>query len=190
MNEDNPTKNNMDMHSPENDENQEIFQVKLPKKLNEGDIHVRELRKSADNKKIQPMKKLAETGRVEHLKYILPLSQYSSDFLRGLAKKTTCKIILRELQRSFEEQNISESDKVRYINLLVSLEPNYNYIKKFNLKNLKIQAILINILAQGDKEFTVRKLGELLVDTDKYTRCNSCKDNSRVIEQHSDQFVD
>ena len=185
MNDDYTDINKKDMYAPDNHKNDENAQENIQNeknaqediqnKMSAGDIHFKELRKSTDDKKIRPMKKLAETGRVEHLKYILPLSQYSSDFLRKIAKDTTCKIILRELQKSFSEQNISESDKSRYINLLVSLEPKYNYIKKFDLKDSKIQAVLINILAQGDKDFTVKQLGELLVDTDKYTRATAVK---------------
>lgn len=146
------------------------------------DLCARELRKWSDNNKILPLKQLSDIGDLSHLRYILPVSRYSSDFVRKLAKNTACRIILRELRESVDDDSLPDTEKKKCIDLLVSMDPKYKYLKKFELKDSKIQAVLYDILAQENKELTAQRLGEIFAESDKYTRATAVKIIAEILQ--------
>ena len=83
------------------------------------------IRKMSDEKKIKPLKELAFIGGLDSLKYILPLSQYSSSFIRKLASNTVIKIVLRVLRDNEENPVLVLEQEKRLIDFLIHLDRKY-----------------------------------------------------------------
>jgi len=77
------------------------------------ELYAMQLRRGPDINKIQPLEKLASIGGLNQLEYVLPLSQYSSEFIRKLARNTAVKIILRALKKNEDNQSLYFEKKVR-----------------------------------------------------------------------------
>ena len=147
------------------------------------DEYALELRKKSDANKIQPLKKLSSIGSLKHLKFILPLYQYSSDFIRKMARNTAIKIILRSLRESEESADFNVEHKIKYIDLLVKLDNRYSYLKKIKLDDSKISRIIFDMLSQENQEFKAQKLAEVINDSDERVRAIAVKVIAEMLNQ-------
>jgi len=62
--------------------------------------------------------------------------------------------------------------KRKFVELLISLDSNYIFLKDFDLTTPKISNVLFDILARENKEFTAQKLASILVDSDARVRAD------------------
>jgi len=147
------------------------------------DQYASALRKVTDTNKIQPLKKLADIGSLKHLKFILPLSQYSSEFIRKMARNTASKIILRSLRESEEIADFSIEHKKKFIDLLVKLDNKYSYLEKFKLEDTRISGVIFDMLSLDNREFTAQKLAEVITDEDERVRATAVKIIAEMLNQ-------
>ncbi|HUU30028.1 MAG TPA: HEAT repeat domain-containing protein [archaeon] len=145
--------------------------------------YARELRRWPDAKKIQPLKQLVNIGGLSQLKYILPLSQYPSDFIRKLARNTVIKIILRALKEDEESHTLDADQKKQFIDLLVILDNKYLYLKDIDLVGPKFTETIYDILIQENKEFTIQKLADVIVDDDERVQATAVRMIAEISSQ-------
>ncbi|OGF96915.1 MAG: hypothetical protein A3F83_01015 [Candidatus Glassbacteria bacterium RIFCSPLOWO2_12_FULL_58_11] len=149
----------------------------------QAEIYARELRKKSAANKIQPLKKLAEIGGLKHLKYILPLSQYSSEFIRKMARNSAIRIILRSLREAEESGDFSAALKKKFIDLLIILDKKFSFMEKFQLEDPRITRVIFEMLSQENREFTAQKLAEVITDADERVRATAVKIIAEMLNQ-------
>ena len=137
----------------------------------------------SDEKKIKPLKELGYIGGLDSLRYILPMSQYSSEFLRKIARNSVIKIILRVLWEDEEKQVLGIQQKKKLLAFLAGLERKYAHLKDMELWNSDTAGKLLDILIQDDRDFTARTLAEIISDQDKKIRATAVKLISEMIEE-------
>lgn len=137
----------------------------------------------SDEKKIKPLKELGYIGGLDSLRYIMPLSQYSSEFLRKIARNSVIKIILRVLWEDEEKQVLGIQQKKKLLAFLVGLERKYAHLKDMELWNSDTAGKLLDILIQDDRDFTARTLAEIISDQGKKIRATAVKLISEMIEE-------
>src|SRR3989339_838438 len=149
----------------------------------QAEIYARELRKKSAANKIQPLKKWAEIGGLKHLKYILPLSQYSSEFIRKMARNSAIRIILRSLREAEESGDFSAALKKKFIDLLIILDKKFSFMEKFQLEDPRITRVIFEMLSQENREFTAQKLAEVITDADERVRATAVKIIAEMLNQ-------
>ena len=137
----------------------------------------------SDEKKIKPLKEIGYVGGLDSLRYIMPLSQYSSEFLRKIARNSAIKIILRVLWEDEERQALGTRQKRMLLAFLARLEKKYLHLKDMELWDSNAASKLLDVLIQEDKEFTARTLAEIISDSDKKVRATAVKLISEMIEE-------
>ena len=105
---------------PEKEKKIDPSTIKDPQRRAE--VMASQLKDMPDSNKIKPLKELACIGGLDALKYILPLSQYRSEFLRNLARSTTIKIILRLLRENEDTPILGIQQKKKLIDFVVGPE--------------------------------------------------------------------
>lgn len=141
------------------------------------------IRSMPDEKKIKPLKELAFIGGPDSLKYILPLSQYSSGFLRKLASNAVIKIILRFLRDNEENPVFVLEQKEKMIDYLISLDRRYLFLKEMSLSAPDANKKILDILIQDDKSFSVRGLAEIISNSEEKIRATAVKLIAEMIEE-------
>jgi len=147
------------------------------------ELLAKELKNMPDPAKIKPLKELAYTGGMETLKYILPLSQYTSDFLRNMARNAVIKIVLRLLRENEEKAMLGLQQRKKLIDFVVGLEQKYAYLRDMELTNPKTTKKVLDILIREDKDFTAKTLSEILVDEDEKVRAAAVKMIADMLHQ-------
>ena len=148
-----------------------------------------ELKKLPDASKIKPLKELAYTGGLDTLKYILPLSQYSSEFLRNMARNAVIKIVLRLLKENEEHPILEIQQKQKLIDFVVGLDKKYTYLKDMELSSPKTTHKILDILIREDKDFTARTLSEIIVDEDDKVRATAVKLIADMLKQNESSLL-
>ena len=165
----------------EKEEKIDLKLVKDPEKRAE--LLAKELKNMSDPAKIKPLKELAYTGSMETLKYILPLSQYTSDFLRNMARNAVIKIILRLLRENEEKAMLGLQQRKKLVDFIIGLEKKYAYLKDMELTDPKTTKKVLDVLIREDKDFTAKILSEILVDEDERVRATAVKLIAGMLDQ-------
>ena len=142
-----------------------------------------ELKKAPDPVKMKSLKELAYTGEMDSLKYILPLSQYSSVFLRNVARNTVIKIVLRILKENEEKPVLGLQQKKKFVDLVIGLDKKYNYLKEMELASPKTMQKIFDILIHEDADFTARTLSQIITDEDSRVRATAVKMIADMLNQ-------
>jgi len=144
---------------------------------------LQQIKNLPDEKKIKPLKELAHIGGLESLRYILPISRYSSEFMRKIARNTVIKIILRILRDNEENPVLGLQQKEKLIGFLIKLDKKYQRLKNMQLHNPETIKQIFDILIQDDIKFTARILAEIISDSDNKVRASAVKLISELIEK-------
>ena len=120
---------------------------------------------------------------MDTLKYILPLSQYNSDFLRNMARNAVIKIILRLLRENEEKTMLGLQQRKKLIDFVVGLEQKYSYLKDMELTNPGTTKKVLDILIREDKDFTAKTLSEIILDEDEKVRATAVKMIADMLHQ-------
>ena len=147
------------------------------------------LKDMPDSAKIKPIKELAYTGNLETLRYIMPLAQYRSDFLRNLARNTAVKIVLRLLRENEENAVLGIQQKKKLVDFVVGLESKYNYLKDMELTSKTATQKILDILIREDKDFTAKTLSEIIIDEDDQVRATAVKIISEMLKQNESSLL-
>ena len=143
----------------------------------------KQMKNLPDSAKIKPLKELACIGGLGDLPQILPLSQYSSDFLRKLARSAVIKIILRGLKEDEKTGKMGIQQKKKLLDLVVGLDKKYSYLKEIEAGDPKFREKIYDIIIKEDKDFTARTLGEIIVDSDEQVRATAVKLIADMLDQ-------
>ncbi|MFH1068297.1 MAG: response regulator [Candidatus Glassbacteria bacterium] len=142
-----------------------------------------------DSAKIKPLKELAYTGNLDTLRYIMPLSQYSSDFLRNLARNSVIKIILRLLRENEENPVLGIQQKKKLLDFVVGMESKYAYLKEMELTSSAATQKILDILIREDKDFTAKTLSEIIIDEDDQVRATAVKIIADMMKQNESNLL-
>ncbi len=152
-------------------------------------LQAAQLKKLPDSAKIKILKDLAFLGNLDSLKYILPLSQYSSEFIRKLARNAVVKTILRTLREDEEKPQLGIQQKKKLVDFVVAVDNSYAYIKDMELGNPKTSQKVLDILIREDKEFTARTLADIIQDSDDRVRATAVKLIADMLKQNETSLL-
>ncbi|MBN2289798.1 MAG: HEAT repeat domain-containing protein [Candidatus Glassbacteria bacterium] len=147
------------------------------------DLLKSQLKHLPNAKKIKPLKEMAYIGGLDSLRYILPLSRYSSEFVRKIARNSVIKIILRVLREDEGKSVLGIQQKKNLVGFLVGLDKKYVNLKNMELRSPKTTKQILDILIQEDINFTARTLAEIICDSDNKVRATAVKLIAEMIEE-------
>ncbi len=147
------------------------------------------LKTMPDSSKIKVLKDLAFFGSLDTLKHVLPLSQYSSEFLRKLARNAVVKTVLRALREDEEKPQLGIQQKKKLVDFVVAVDNSYSYLKDMELGNPRTSQKVLDILIREDKDFTARTLADIIQDADDHVRATAVKLIADMLKQNENSLL-
>lgn len=169
---------------PEGDADTSFIDLPLPLDLEDRVQYLNnKLKNLPDVSKIKPLKELALIGKLDSLRYILPLSRYTSEFVRKIARASVIKIILRTIREDADKAELGIQKKKNLVSFLIGLDKKYRHLLDLQLHDQEIIKKILDILIQEDLTFTARSLAEIICDSEQKVRTMAVKIIAEMIEE-------